>query len=332
MTDHHDLPPLTGASSPEAVFAALELAVRRRLPGRLHGDHHGLRLGSGSDPEEVVKYTPGEDDVRRIDWNVTARAGGEPHVWRPLAEHELETWVLVDATPSMEFGTVSLEKRHLAAGATAAVALLTQGPGNRLGTVHLTAQGLRWTAPVPSRVAAHRALKRPGGGVSTGSTNEKPTPADLAGAITALTARHRRPGVRVVVSDFVEPDGRTERPFPWEKPLRRMAAVHETLVVEVVDPRELELPDVGAVTLVDPESGHRREVWTSDRRLRRDYAEAVAAHRDAVAAAVRSSRAGHVLLRTDRDWVRDLARHVVGPLRHGRARDAVRQTPSGHVR
>ncbi len=327
MTDHHDLPPLTGGTSPEAVFAALELAVRRRLPGRLHGDHQGLRLGSGSEPEEVVKYTPGEDDVRRIDWNVTARAAGEPHVWRPLAEHEVEAWVLVDATPSMEFGTVELEKRHLAAGATAAVALLTSGPGNRLGTVHLTSHGLRWTAPLPSRVAAHRALRRITAPDPTPATN----PADLASAIAALSARHRRPGVRVVVSDFVEPDGRTDRPFPWEKPLRRMAAVHETLVVEVVDPRELELPDVGAVTLVDPESGHRREVWTSDRTLRRAYAEAMASHREAVAAAVRSARAGHVLLRTDRDWVRDLARHVVGPLRHGRARDAVRQPPAGRA-
>ena len=90
-----------------------------------------------SDPEEVVRYRPGEDDVRRIDWNVTARSG-EAHVWRPLAEHELEAWVLVDDTPSMAFGTVALEKRDVAAGVVAAVSLLTQGPGNRLGTAHLT--------------------------------------------------------------------------------------------------------------------------------------------------------------------------------------------------
>ena len=306
----HDLPPLGATAKPEAVFAALELAVRRRLPGRLHGDKRGLRLGSGSDPEEVVRYRPGEDDVRRIDWNVTARAGGDAHVWRPLAEHELETWVLVDATASMDFGTVALEKQHVAAGVTAAIALLTQGPGNRLGTAHLAADGLHWAAPVPSRAAAHRALK------GTHRRRSNGQPLDLAQAIRTFAARHPRPGVRVVVTDFVEPDGRTERPFAWETSLRRLAAVHETLVVEIVDPRELELPDVGAVTLEDPETGRRREIFTSDRRLRARYAAATAAHRAATADAVRTSRAGHVLLRTDRDWVRDLARHVNGrPMR-----------------
>lgn len=331
MTDA--LPPLDGTASPEAVFDALEIAVRRRLPGRLHGDKRGLRLGSGSDPEEVVRYRPGEDDVRRIDWNVTARAAGEPYVWRPLAEHELETWVLVDDTASMAFGTVALEKRHVAAGVVAAVALLTQGPGNRLGTAHLTDRGLTWAAPVPSRAAAHRALRRgrtAGSGGSPHGTSSldhraeagrardgappSPSPAqgDLAASLRSFAARHPRPGLRVVVTDLVDPEGRLERPFPWEVPLRRMASAHETLVVEVVDPRELTLPDVGLVTFEDPETGRRREVATSDRRLRERYAAATAAHRAATAAAVKAARAGHVQLRTDRDWVRDLARHVNG--------------------
>lgn len=312
MNPHPDsLPPLGGTASPEAVFGALELAVRRRLPGRLHGDKRGLRLGSGSDPEEVVRYRPGEDDVRRIDWNVTARVG-EAHVWRPLAEHELETWVLVDDTPSMAFGTVAMEKRDIAAGVVAAIALLTAGPGNRLGTAHLTGDGLTWAAPVPSRAAAHRALRR---GPSRPSTHAGPGP-DLAATLRTFAARHPRPGVRVIVTDLVEADGRTERPFAWEQPLRRLAAAHEVVLVEVVDPRELELPDVGAVTLEDPETGRRQEVFTSDRRLRARYAAMTAAHRAATADAVRSSRAGHVLLRTDRDWVRDLARHVHGaPMR-----------------
>ncbi|MCY7395822.1 MAG: DUF58 domain-containing protein, partial [Nocardioides sp.] len=152
-----DLPALDGTASPEAVFATLDLAVRRRLPGRMHGENEGLLLGSGSDPEEIVRYRPGEDDVRRIDWNVTARSGGEPHVWRPLAEHALETWVLLDDTASMHFGTVRLEKRQVAAGVAAAVALLTQGPGNRLGLAALGEDGLAWSAPLPSRAAAHRA-------------------------------------------------------------------------------------------------------------------------------------------------------------------------------
>ena len=315
-----DLPTLGAQTDPAAVFSALEIAIRRRLPGRLHGDHHGLRLGSGSDPEEVVRYRPGEDDVRRIDWNVTARSAGQPHVWRPLAEHELETWVLVDDSASMAFGTLSLEKRDIAAGVTAAFAMLTAGPGNRLGTAHLTADGLRWSAPIPSRAAAHRALRAMSAPRPTPPPPDDarawPAPVDLDQSLRTFAARHQRPGVRVVVTDFVEPDGRSERPFAWEKALRRISARHETLVVEVVDPRELELPDVGSVTLRDPESGRRREIWTSDRRVRRRYAELTAAHREATAEAVRSARASHVLLRTDRDWVRDLARAVHGkPMR-----------------
>ena len=316
-----DLPALDGTVAPEAVFAALDLAVRRRLPGRMHGEQQGLRLGSGSEPEEVVRYRPGEDDVRRIDWNVTARSAGVPHVWRLLAQHELETWVLVDDTPSMAFGTISLEKRDIATGVTAAIALLTAGPGNRMGTAHLTTDGLQWAAPVPSRAAAHRALRRRRDLVAPPPPSDTPRPAagsDLAQALRGFGARHSRPGVRVIITDFVDPTGAVERPFAWERPLRRLAAAHETLVVEVVDPRELTLPDVGAVTLVDPESGRRREVRTSDRRVRERYAAMASAHRSATAEAVKAARAGHVLLRTDRDWVRDLARHVHGrPLKHG---------------
>lgn len=312
-----DLPTLGAGTHPEAVFAALDIAVRRRLPGKMHGDHRGLRLGSGSDPEEIVRYRPGEDDVRRIDWNVTARNAGQPHVWRPIAEHELETWVFLDDSASMAFGTRHLEKRDIAGGVAAAIAMLTAGPGNRLGTAHLRADGLTWAAPVPSRAAAHRVLRSASRQPSTASASIEGAGApDLARALRDFAARHNRPGVRVVVTDFVEPDGRVERPFAWEKPLRRLAAVHETLVVEVLDPRELELPDVGAVTLRDPESGRLREVWTSDPKIRQRYAAMTAAHRDATAEAVRRARAGHVLLRTDRDWVRDLARHVHGkPMR-----------------
>ena len=323
-----DLPALGSATDPEAVFAALEIAVRRRLPGRMHGDHHGLRLGSGSDPEEIVRYRPGEDDVRRIDWNVTARSAGQPHVWRPLAEHELETWVFVDDTASMAFGTQHLEKRDIAAGVTAAIAMLTAGPGNRLGTAHLRSAGLTWAAPLPSRAAAHRSLKaashgRPEPTTTTAPTTASNTAPDLATALRSFGARHSRPGVRVVITDLVEPDGRVERPFAWEKPLRRLASLHETLVVEIVDPRELDLPDVGAVTLRDPESGRLREVWTSDRTVRERYAALAAAHRTATAEAVRRARAGHVLLRTDGDWVRDLARHVHGkPMRRGQRQRA----------
>ena len=139
------------------AFATLELTVRKRLVGLVHGEQDSPRTGAGSEPEEVVRYRPGEDDVRRIDWNVTARTG-EPHVWRTLAEHEIETWVLVDETASMDFGTVDVEKGELAAWVTGVVGLLSDHPGNQMGVAHLTTGGLTWSPPLSPRRAAFRAL------------------------------------------------------------------------------------------------------------------------------------------------------------------------------
>jgi uncharacterized protein (DUF58 family) len=310
------IPDVATVRDPERAFAALDLLVRRRLDGLLQGDHAGVRLGPGSDPEEVVRYRPGEDDVRHIDWNVTARSL-EPHVWRPRAEHELEAWVLVDETASMAFGTTTLEKGDLAAWAAAAVGMLVDGPGNRAGLARLRADGMRWETPRPGRVMARRLVRsvgeRMGADPAPGAA-----PPTLAAAVGALERRARRPGVRVVVTDLLEPDGRTDRPFPWEPAVRRLAARHDVVVVEVLDPRELDLPDVGLLVLDDPETGRQREVWTSPR-LRLAYAEAAARHRLNVSEALRSCGAGHVRLRTDSDWVGDLARFILTRRRAPRA-------------
>jgi uncharacterized protein (DUF58 family) len=134
--------------------------------------------------------------------------------------------------------------------------------------------------------------------------------ADLGAAIGRLLREHRRPGLRVIVSDFITDGGAAERPYRWEEPLRRLAARHEVIAVEIVDPRELELPEVGLLTLVDPETGRRRELQTASRRLRERYAAAAMAHRSAIGAALRSAEVGHVTLRTDTDWPTDLARFV----------------------
>jgi uncharacterized protein (DUF58 family) len=282
-------------------FRGLDLTVRRRLEGLLQGDHAGLRLGPGSEAEELARYAPGHD-VRRMDWKVTARAR-EPHVWLTRAEHELDTWVLLDQTPSMAFGTAASEKSELAVTVAGAVGLLTDAPGNRLGLALFGTTEMSWARPRAGRVAAHRVLR-----MSAGPRDGRAA-LDLAEAITLLNRRHRRSGLRIVVSDLLDPTGQIERPFDWERPLQRLAARHDVVVVEVLDPRELELPPVGQLVLTDPESGRQREIGT-DLRVRTAYAEAAAAFRSATAAAVRTAGAGHVLLRTDRDWVGDLARFV----------------------
>lgn len=285
-------------------WQALDLGLRRRMDSLLAGDHEGMRLGVGAEREEVARYQPG-DDVRRIDWNITARST-EAHVWRPRAENLLDTWVLVDVSPSMAFGTVAGEKADLAARIVWALGLLTDAPGNTLGVATFGADGLRWTRPDRSRVAASRAAQTL---VAAGPRTGAGSPS-LAAALTALCSRRGGPGLRVVVSDFLDPDGAAEGPFDWQGPLRRLSHRHDVIVVEIVDPREMELPDIGAVTLVDPESGRQRQVWTSDRRLRGQYRDAAAAHRGAVGSAIAASGADHLLASTGRDWVRDLARFL----------------------
>ena len=284
----------------ERTLKRLELTVLRRLDGLLQGDHLGLLPGPGSEPAAVRPYQPGEDDLRRMDWGVTARTT-LPHVRDLVADRELETWALVDASASMDFGTAQAEKRDLAVAAVAAVGFLSARAGNRLGAYVLRPGGL---GRLPARagrpallglVGALLAAPRTPPGAAAGP--------GLADGITMLGRRHRRRGLRVVVSDFLD-DG------PWEEPLRRLAARQQVLAVEVVDPRELELPDVGLLAVVDPETGRRREVWTGRRAVRTRYAEAAAAHRLEVRTALRNAGADHLVLRTDSDWLLDLVRFV----------------------
>jgi uncharacterized protein (DUF58 family) len=145
---------------------------------------------------------------------------------------------------------------------------------------------------------------------------------DLAAGLDLLHREQRRPGLRVIVSDLLPraPDERLE----WAGPLRRLAARHDVIAVEVTDRREAVLPDVGLLTLVDPESGRVTHVRTGDRRLRERYARAVADHRAATAVALRSAGADHVALRTDRDWVGDVARFLAVRRRTARYRRSVR--------
>ena len=238
-------------SGRERALRALELTVKRKLEGFLHGEITGLRSGPGSEPNEARPYQPGQDDVRRMDWNVTARSL-EPHVRAPLAERELETWALLDASASMDFGTALSEKRDLAVAIVGAVGLLSDRPGNRLGVRIAQGNDLRRLPAASGGVQLRRTLR-------TLRTLPRPEPGavpatDLGRAISRLDREHPRPGMRLIVSDFHEPG--------WADPLRRLAARHEVIAVEVLDPRELELPEVGLLTLVDPGAFPDETVWS----------------------------------------------------------------------
>jgi uncharacterized protein (DUF58 family) len=302
----------TGGRRPEQVLRRLELTITRRLDGLLQGDYQALLPGLGSVPGDSREYQEG-DDVRRMDWNVTARTS-VPHVRDPVADRELETWAIVDGSASLDFGTAGCEKRDLALAAVAAVGFLTTRTGNRMGALVVAPGGVTRlparSGRVPLMALLHTLASREradGGGA-----------ADLGAAISTHIAARRRRGLAVVVSDFLSPPG-------WERPLTGLATRHQVLAVEVVDPRELELPNVGYLTLVDPETGRRREVQTAKAGLRTRYAEAAAAQRAEIAAAVRRSGAQHLVLRTDRDWLRDIVDFVLSARRRrGGLQSAVR--------
>lgn len=283
-------------------FRSLDYTVRRRLDGLLQGDHRGVGLGPGNESEELAVYQPGHDS-RRIDWRVTARMA-ELHLWLTAAERELDTWVLIDRTASMAFGTAEQEKSELATVVSGAFGLLTEGPGNRLGWCELTPDGLHWSRPASSRIAAHHCLR------ASQDARDGSTATGLGEGIEALARRHRRQGLRIIVSDLLSPDGEFRRPFDWEQPLRSLANRHDVVMVEVIDHRDTTLPDVGMVVLTDPESGRQREVQTHDPRVRARFAQAAAEHRSATRSAVKAAGAGHLVLRTDRDWAADLAHFI----------------------
>lgn len=281
----------------EEALRTLELDVRRKLDGLLQGNHIGLVPGPGTEPGEARPYQPG-DDVRRMDWAVTARTT-EPHIRDTVADRELETWLAVDLSPSLDFGTAACEKRELAVAAVAAMTHLTRGGGNRIGAI--VATGAQ-TSRIPARggVAHARGLIRR---IAETPSAPEGTRGDLADALEQLRRPPRRRGLAVVISDFLGE-------IDWERSLRAIGGRHDLLAVEVVDPRDLDLPDVGTVVLADPETGRRKEVRTTPV-LRREFAAAAAQHRDEVAAALRRCGCGHLVLQTDQDWIADVVRFVV---------------------
>jgi uncharacterized protein (DUF58 family) len=304
--------------APERRLRRLELMVTRRLDGMLHGSYLGLLPGIGSEPAGSREYRPGEDEVRRMDWAVTARTA-VAHVRQVDADRELATWVLVDATASMDFGTAEFEKRELAVASVAAVGFLTTGAGNRLGAHLLGPGGVR---RFPARGGRNHLLGMLRTLLAVPRSEPTTEHVPLAEAIDGLHRAVNRRGLAVVVSDFLDgldEDGLGPGAPAWEQPLRRLAARHQVLAVQIRDPREQELPDVGLLTLVDPETGRRREVPTASRKLRERYAEAARRQQASIEAGLKRAGAAHLRLRTDRDWVADIVRHVYAQRRLGRA-------------
>lgn len=299
-------PPEPPPSTPPGTVAAkaaflrrLELDVTRRLDGMISGDYLALASGPGTEPAGARAYSPG-DDARRIDWSLTARLLA-PHVRTTEADRELETWIVVDRSASLDFGTAEREKREVALAAVAAFGFLSIRAGNRLGVVIAGGDVVNRLPARSGRSAVLAALSvlydcpRREGGPGRG--------ADLGAALDRLERTERRRGQVVVVSDFLDATD-------WATPLRRLALRHQVVAVQVSDPREFTLPPVGMLEVVDTETGARMHVQTNSPELRARFTAAVAERQERICAVLAEAGAERVELSTDRDWLVDIARFV----------------------
>ena len=279
---------------PEGLLRALDVSIARRMEGLLAGDFRSNLLGTGSELAMIRPYAPG-DDVRRIDWNVTARTN-EPHVRVDLAERVLVTWLVLDTSPSMQFGTADRRKADVAEGVAIALGHLGTRRGNRLGIATFGSGEPHSYPPRQGRVGLVGLLTAlhddPEG-------ESSPHAGSLGEAIARTGALARQRALVAIVSDF-------RGPRDWRRPLLELAGRHDVVAVEIRDPREQELANVGTLWLVDPETGRQLRVDTRSSRLRERFAAAAAAEREQVRQVFTSVGARHVVLSTEGDWLRSL--------------------------
>jgi uncharacterized protein (DUF58 family) len=293
-------------ATPERVLRRLEWRVIRRLDGRLQGDYRTLLRGSGVDFADLRDYEAG-DDVRRIDWNVTARTDAV-HVRTYFEDRELTAWLLLDRSPSMGFGPSARPKELVLTELATTLARLFTRNGNRVGAILWDNRPERTIEPRTGRNQVlrltHDLLRPPAPARGTAGT-------DLAGLFRLALSTIRRRSLVVIVSDFLADPG-------WERPLTLLARRHELVVIHLYDPRETQLPDAGLLVVEDVETGELLSVDTSDPEFRRRFAAAASARQADLEAA--TARAGVALypLSTEDDLVTALVRLVA--LRRARGR------------
>ena len=277
------------------VLRSLEFAINRRLDGQLHGQHQGITPGHGSEPGESRSYQPG-DDVRRIDWNVTARTR-ELHVRDQIADRDLEAWLVVDVSAAMHFGTKHTTKAQIALAAAATVGFLTARNQNRVGAVLVAGPHLRVRPPRLGRDNVRAILQT----IADAPDTEGLGRSDLPEAIRRVGALSKRRGFICVISDFAGSE--------WSSPMSALSMRHDLLAIGVIDPREFDVPPIGLVTFSDPSTGSTREMMVTND-VQRRFATLAAQQRAEREQTVRASGGDWLELSTDGDWLTEIAAHV----------------------
>jgi len=291
------------ALTPERVLRRLEWRVIRRLDGRLQGDYRTLFRSTGIDVADLREYQP-YDDVRHIDWNVTARTD-VPHIRVYDADRDVTAWLLLDRSPSMGFGPVTRRKHQVLTEMAATVAQLLVRGGNRIGAVLFDTGIEQMIPPGHGRNQVLRILSglmqvpdgtdRSGDPLSAGRTT------DLTVPLRAALGIARRRSLIVIVSDFLTEPG-------WERPLALLARRHDVIALQVVDKREFELPAVGMIYVEDSETGEQIFVDTDDPAFQRRLRAAADERQAALASAARSAGTDLFTVSTDEDLVRAVVR------------------------
>jgi uncharacterized protein (DUF58 family) len=301
-------------ATPDRILLRLEWQVIRRLDGLLQGDYRSLFYGYGIDFADLREYQP-EDDIRYIDWNVTARMN-MPYVRQYVEDREVTAWFLLDLSPSMDFGAVQSLKRTVLIDFVTTLARLLTRHGNRVGAMFYNSHVERTIPPRGGRVQVLRLvndlLKQPRSPKAP-FTNLTP----LLGA--GLHAIKRR-SLIFIISDFFSVPG-------WERPLSLLNRRHEVLAIRLWDPREVELPDIGPIFMEDAETGEQLYVDTSDRRFRQRFQEAARWREAALNEMFRYAGVDALSLSTEEDLVRAIVRFAT--LRQQRRGKQQRGLPRG---
>lgn len=287
----------TSAQTPERILLRLDWDVIRRLDGLLQGDYRSLFYGFGVDFADLREYQP-EDDIRYIDWNVTARMN-TPYVRQYLEDREITAWFLLDMSPSVDFGPVGTdrEKRTMLIDFVSVLARLMTRHGNRVGAMMF---GSRIQHTIPARGGKVQVLRLINDMLKqprlehVPRTNLKPF---FEGALHTI----KRRSLVFVISDFMSEPG-------WERPLNMLSEKHEVVAIRLLDPRETELPDVGMVMMEDAETGEQLFVDTHDAKFRKRFFEAVQRREEGLAESFKRAGVDMLSLSTDDDLIKAILR------------------------
>jgi len=295
----------TSAQTPERILHRLDWKVIRRLDGYLQGDYRSLFYGSGVDFADLREYQP-EDDIRYIDWNVSARMN-TPYVRKYVEDREVIAWFLLDLSPSVDFGRVDNQKRMVLIDFVATLARLLTRHGNRVGAMmYGSTRSVQHT--VPARGGRNQVLRLINDLLKQPYLSKTPA-TDLSPLFKNALNSIKKRSLVFVISDFISAPG-------WEKSLNLLSRRHEVIAIRLWDPREMELPDIGPIVMEDAETGEQLYVDTHDKKFRQRFKEAASQREAMLAETFKRSGVDVLPLSTEEDLIRAIIRFATVRRQH----------------